>query len=161
MTFGSRDSIHHYVTFDVTQARLRRGDRAGTLEDIRAYLDHTLPDGTGWEFRHRAGTGYGDNLPPHGTFAAMWIDLARACVLYEKGDSLVVLSGVPAEWFGLDGLVVENAPTNFGAATIRSNADGTFDLDLPAPARVVLPAGYRAEPANAANCASICSSASP
>ena len=48
LTFGSRDSIHHYATFDLTQARLRRGDRAGTLVDIQGFLDHTLPDGTGF-----------------------------------------------------------------------------------------------------------------
>jgi hypothetical protein len=150
MTFGSRDSLHHYVTFDVTQARLRRGDRAGTLVDIQALLDHTLPDGTGWELRHRTGAGYGDNLPPHGTFAAMWIDLARSCVLYERGDSLVVLAGVPESWLTAGGLAVENAPTAFGLAAVKTSANGEIALDLPAPARVVLPAGFRADPVGGA-----------
>jgi hypothetical protein len=151
MTFASRDSIHHYVSFDLTQARLRRGDRAGTLEDVKAYLDHTLPDGTGWEFRHRNGAGYGDNLPPHGTFAAMWIDLARSCVLYEDGSrGLVLLAGVPERWFDPSsaGLVVEGAPTSFGAASLSTRAaeGGALELalDLPAAGRVMLPAGYTA-----------------
>ena len=39
--------IYYYATFDLTQARLRRGYRAELLVDIQGFLDHTLPDGTG------------------------------------------------------------------------------------------------------------------
>jgi hypothetical protein len=158
MRFASKDSIHHYVSFDLTQARLRRGDRAGTLVDVAAYLDHTLPDGTGWEFRHRTGTGYGDNLPPHGTFAAMWIDLARSCVVYEDPrGGLVLLAGVPERWFesGGAGLAVENAPTTSGPVSLSTKAGGEgaleLALELPASGRVVLPPGFTAAPVGGAS----------
>ena len=40
--------------------------------------------------------GFGKNLPPHGTFASMFVDLVRCLLVYEEGDSLVLLAGVPA-----------------------------------------------------------------
>ena len=145
-TIGSRDSLHHYLGFDLTQAALRRGDRRQVEADLHAFIDHAQPDGSGFELAARGG-GFGDNLPPHGTFAAMFVDLARSCLAYERGDSLVLLAGLPEGtagpgWSGRARL--HRAPTRFGPLDldlVPEDGGTAFRLEvaLPAPAVVDWP----------------------
>ncbi len=145
LTYGPSDSIHHYLGFDRTQAALRRGDRAAFRADLEAILDHAQPDGSGFEFASRDGR-CGENLPPHGTFAAMFVDLVRSSIVYERGDSLVLFAGAPAN-LAADagaGLVVRALPTRFGALDLaaRLATDGVgavIEATLPAPAKVAWP----------------------
>ncbi len=144
LTYGATDSLHHYLGFDRTQAALRRGDRPAFLADLAAILDHAQPDGSGHELIARDG-GFGENLPPHGTFAAMFVDLVRSAAAYERGDSLVLLAGAPANLAGVQGadsLVVRRAPTRLGALdlVVKRAGDGAIlEATLPAPARVMWP----------------------
>ncbi len=145
LTYGGRDSLHHYLGFDRTQNVLRRGDRAQFLADLAAILEHTQPDGSGHEIVARDG-GFGENLPPHGTFAAMFVDLVRASIAFERGDSLVLLAGAPANLASdaTTALVVRGAPTRFGrldlAARIAPDGVGAaLEATLPAPALVDWP----------------------
>ncbi len=145
LTYGPSDSVHHYLGFDRTQAALRRGDRAAFRADLEAILDHAQPDGSGFEFASRDGR-YGENLPPHGTFAAMFVDLVRSSIVYERGDSLVLFAGAPAN-LAADasaGLVVRALPTRFGALDLaaRIAPDGVgavIEATLPVPATVAWP----------------------
>jgi len=145
LTYGGRDSLHHYLGFDRTQAALRRGDRAAFLADLAALLDRAQPDGSGHEIVATGG-GFGENLPPHGTFAAMFVDLVRAAIVHERGDSLVLLAGAPANLAAdaAAALVVRGAPTRFGTIDLAARLGpagigATLEAALPAPAIVAWP----------------------
>jgi hypothetical protein len=78
----------------------------------------------------------------HGWASAAWLLLVRDLLLYEEGDRLVVLAGVPAAWLEGDStLAAERAPTRFGPVSLRAAWQGaTLRLDLEgAP-----PGGYEA-----------------
>ncbi|MEP7027817.1 MAG: hypothetical protein ABI960_04405 [Candidatus Eisenbacteria bacterium] len=144
-TTNSGDSLHMYLGFDLTQTALRRGDRSTVGADLAAELAHAQPDGSGGEVILRANHDFGENLPPHGTYAAMLIDLVRSMVVYERGDGLVLLAGVPPEWLapGRGPIRMRHAPTSFGlldllAQSPRANVLHVV-LTLPAPARMELP----------------------
>jgi hypothetical protein len=66
---------------------------------------------------------------PHGWAIAELHLLLRDCLLFEDGDRLVLLGGVPAEWFARpEGILVENLPTQFGACSFKYEraAEGDF-----------------------------------
>ena len=143
-TSASPDSLHHYLGFDLTQSALRAGQREQVWADLQAEVEFTQADGTGFEVLHAEDRGYARNLPPHVTFASMYVDLVRSMLLYERGDSLVLLGGVPASWLeGAGPIVVRSAPTRFGRVSLRVGAteSGGISLhaELPAAAVVAWP----------------------
>ena len=57
---------------------------------------------------------------PHGWAVAELHLLIRDSLLYEDGDKLVLLAGVPPEWFTHeDGIEVKNLATHFGKCSFR------------------------------------------
>ncbi len=79
---------------------------------------------------------------PHGwAIAEMWL-LMRDALLFEDEDRLVLLAGVPPEWFtAAEGMAVEGMPTWFGPCTFRYEAAaGKATLNLAEAAAP--PGGY-------------------
>jgi len=75
----------------------------------------------GWRFART--TWNGDVAMPHGwAIAEMWL-LLRDCLAFEHGERLVLLPGIPPEWFK-QSLAIENLPTYFGPLGIRIKAEG-------------------------------------
>src|SRR5207247_7686776 len=85
-------------------------------------------------------------LPPHGTAAAMLVDLLRDMVVCDSRDTLeLALGGDPAWW---DGTRLTRAPTRFGVLdiTLRRAGDGRLEArytPVPVPVRVRIPDGVR------------------
>jgi hypothetical protein len=79
----------------------------------------------------------------HGWAAAEWLLLLRELLLFEEGDRLVLLAGLPAAWLERAGAVeAPAAPTVWGPLTLRASwsSDGTLMLTVtgaPGP-----PGGY-------------------
>ena len=147
--YGSRDSLHHYLGFDLTHAALLRGDAPQVGRDLAALLDHAQPDGSGFEIAHASDGTFGDNLPPHGTFAAMLVDLVRCAMVDERGDSLVLFAGIVPGSLRAEHAFLRRAPTRFGAvdfvlaAGSPADTSHTLEVSLPAPAVVHWPAAGR------------------
>jgi hypothetical protein len=145
--YGTPDSLHHYLGFDLTQASLRRGERQQVSIDLMAYVERCQPDGTGFEIMDRESRDFAQNLPPHPTFAAMFVDLARSILVYEEDQILHLFSGVPQAWFEAGAeMGFKEAPTNWGPATaeLRMEDGGTLvlDVNLPTTAVVELPKDF-------------------
>ena len=138
-TVSGRDTLHCYLGFDLTQAALRRGERATVGADLGAAVRHTQPDGHGLEILAHAVPDYAEDLPPHATFAALFTDLVRSALVYESGDSLVLLGGAPDSWFDLGraAIVATGVPTHAGPATfeVRRTSPDTLQLRVRVPAR--------------------------
>lgn len=132
----------------------RRDAGWGTLE---SHLAH--PQMRGWyAFDEGGGSGPGGwghlrttwkagVAMPHGWAIAELHLLLRDCLVYEDGQRLVLLAGVPPTWFtASDGMAVEHLPTHFGSVSFRyrpveggaalelageAAPPGGFDLRLP------------------------------
>jgi hypothetical protein len=125
---------------------LLAGNREAGYRTIANHLQH--PQLAGWyAFDEGGGSGPGGwkharttwnpgVAMPHGwAIAEMWL-LLRDSLLYEDGDRLVLLAGVPPEWFSADEpLILENVPTHFGACSFRYEAkDNLASLEFSGPA---------------------------
>jgi hypothetical protein len=100
-----------------------------------------------------SGIGFAWGDMPHNWASAEFIRLVRHLIVFERGDTLEILPGVPAAWLGPDTkITVERTPTRFGKVTVevKTNADGNGtihikrDLTWPTPAKeatVHLPKG--------------------
>ncbi len=61
-------------------------------------------------------------VTPHGWTAAELFLLLRDCMLYEKGDTLIIGAGVPESWMSDDkGFGINNAPSHFGNISWQYN----------------------------------------
>jgi hypothetical protein len=144
-SIGAEGVLNCYLGFDLAQAALRRNERATVLADLNSAVLHTQPDGSGLEIVTREQPDYLGDLPPHTTFAAMFTDLVRSALVYERGDSLVLLGGVPVSWLERTRtpIRVAGAPTRLGPVefTLERVDEGALELHatLPAPALVLLP----------------------
>lgn len=85
----------------------------------------------GW--KHVRTTWNGDVAMPHGWAIAEMQLLLRDSLAHEDGAKLVLLAGVPVDWFSKpEGLSVANLPTHFGALTFTytpHTAGATLTLD--------------------------------
>ena len=104
---------------------------------IDVHLDHELmaggeTGGRGWyafdeggksgpgRWHHLRTTWNKDVAMPHGWAIAEFHLLVRDSLLYEDGDKLVLLAGVPPGWFThKEGLEVKNLPTHFGSCSFK------------------------------------------
>jgi hypothetical protein len=107
---------------------LLAGNREAGYATLAAHLDHEQMRGWyafdeggksgpgGWG--HARTTWNSAVAMPHGwANAELWL-LMRDCLLYEDGDRLVLLAGVPPEWLtDRKGLAVEGMPTYFGTCS--------------------------------------------
>jgi hypothetical protein len=124
------------------------GNREAACATLLQHLDHEQMRGWyafdeggksgpgGWRF---ARTTWNSSVAmPHGwAIAEMWL-LMRDCLVFEDGRRLVLLAGVPEEWFThKDGMAVENLQTHFGPLSFRY---------APAPGGATLTLGGKADP---------------
>ncbi|MCA9254830.1 MAG: chitobiase/beta-hexosaminidase C-terminal domain-containing protein, partial [Phycisphaerales bacterium] len=109
--------LHHYQTYNVTEALLAMGEQEEVIEDLYAILAHTSSTHAGFEFTilpwdDRDPKG---NYPPHGWFAARTCELLRNMLVREVGNELHLASALSPRWLSDgDRVGVENAPTDFG-----------------------------------------------
>jgi hypothetical protein len=117
MTYGDGRWLHHYLTMKNTETEVIRGDEQTALEELYAILLHTSSTHAGFEYDVIPwGTrDFGQNLAPHGWFAAKYRALLRDMMVREQGDDLHLLSVISPAWAvaGKE-ISVRRAPTNFG-----------------------------------------------
>ncbi|MFZ0820510.1 MAG: hypothetical protein WAM91_10595 [Candidatus Acidiferrales bacterium] len=117
MTYGDGRWLHHYLTMKNTETEVIRGDEQTALEELYAILLHTSSTHAGFEYDVIPwGTrDFGQNLAPHGWFAAKYRALLRNMLVREQGDDLHLLSVISPAWVvaGKE-ISVRRAPTNFG-----------------------------------------------
>jgi hypothetical protein len=114
---------------------LLAGNRGAACETIARHLDH--PQMQGWYAFDEGGksgaggwgharTTWNPNVAmPHGWAVAELWHLVRDALLFEDGDRLVLLGGVPGAWLTGDRPVaVRTMPTHFGPCTFSYEPDG-------------------------------------
>ena len=158
-----------YFPLATAHQGLLAGNREAAWKTINEHLEHeqmrgwfVLDEGGksgagGWRFART--TWNGDVAMPHGwAIAELWL-LVRDALLFEDGDRLVLLAGVPEEWFREGVIRVENRPTHFGRCTFEydrkdaslsiageANPPGGFVLRLPDSVKhLTTPDGRRIE----------------
>jgi hypothetical protein len=118
---GNRDAGHGTLARHLNEEQMRgwyvfdEGGRSGS---------------GGWRFART--TWNASVAMPHGwAIAELWL-LLRDSLLFEDGDRLVLLGGVPAEWFtGIDPIVLEDLPTWFGPLSLKyTGSGGTATVEL-------------------------------
>jgi hypothetical protein len=118
MTYANGTSLHHYLTIKNTMTETIRGDQEQAIKEFYALLVHTSSTNAGFEYKIRpwGDRDFGDNLAPHGWFAAEYRALLRSMLVREQGDKLHLLSVVSPAWFGAGKTIaVTQAPTYFGS----------------------------------------------
>jgi hypothetical protein len=151
MTYADGEFLHHYLTIKNTMTETIRGDQVQALNEFYALLLHTSSTNAGFEFKIRpwGDRNFGDNLSPHGWFAAEYRTLLRTMLVREEGNQLHLLSVVSPAWIGKGKTIaVRQAPTYFGTVdftlTQPQAGQGTLQLHtafttLPAAIVVHLP----------------------
>jgi len=129
-----------------------RGDKA--VDYLYDFANHASPTRVWREEQSFADSEEGQMVGdmPHNWASAEFIRLVRHLVIFERGDSLELLAGVPQSWRKPgDVICFERTPTRFGPVTLRLEtfADNHFTLNLsldpnwkhqPVSLRVRLPA---------------------
>ena len=117
MTYGDGRWLHHYLTMKNTETEVIRGDQQTALEELYSILLHTSSTHAGFEYDVLPwGTrDFGQNLAPHGWFAAEYRTLLRNMMVREQGDALHLLSVISPAWVAPGKQIsVRRAPTDFG-----------------------------------------------
>lgn len=146
-----------YFPLATAHQGLLAGNRAAGHETVQRHLAH--PQMRGWyAFDEGGPSGVGgwnharttwprgeeSVAMPHGWAIAEMYLLLRDCLLFEDGGRLVLLSGIPPEWFTHpEGIAVRHLPTHFGACSLeyRPTPDGavlTLSRDAAPPDGFVL-----------------------
>ena len=125
MTYADGSLLHHYLTIKNTLTETIRGDQEQAVKEFYALLIHTSSTNAGFEYKIRpwGDRNFGDNLAPHGWFAAEYRTLLRSMLVREQGDQLHLLSVVSPAWIG-EGktIAVSQAPTNFGRRRLHARS---------------------------------------
>src|SRR5687768_4047916 len=103
----------------------------------------------GWH--HLRTTWNKDVAMPHGWAIAELHLLIRDSLVYEDGDKLVLLAGVPPEWFAhKDGVEVKDLPTHLGKCSFKltpgpdgASLDVTVQREVPGGIVVRAPEGQK------------------
>jgi hypothetical protein len=135
MTYADGEFLHHYLTIKNTMTETIRGDQEQALNEFYAILLHTSSTNAGFEFKIRpwGDRNFGDNLAPHGWFAAEYRTLLRTMLVREEGNQLHLLSVVSPAWIGKGKTIaVRQAPTYFGPLdfTLTQPQEGVATLHL-------------------------------
>ncbi len=133
MTYADGKFLHDYLGFKNTMTETIRGDQEQALHEFYAELVHTSSTQAGFEFNIRpwGDRDFGNNLAPHGWFAAEYRTLLRTMLVREDGDTLHLLSVISPDWIGAGKTIaVRQAPTNFGTAA--------FTLEQPSAGQAIL-----------------------
>lgn len=129
-----------------------RGDKA--YDYLYAFANHATPTRVWREEQSFADSEEGQMVGdmPHNWASAEFIRLARHLAVFERGQTLELLGGIPAEWCKPGDVVsFEHTPTRFGPVSLRleTSAGGRFTLEVtldpgwkqrPGQIRVCLPA---------------------
>jgi hypothetical protein len=140
--------LHHYITLKNTETEVIRGDQQLAVGELYAVLLHTSSTQAGFELGVLpwGDRDFGDDLSPHGWFAADYRTTLRNMLVREQGTDLHLLSVISPEWIqpGKE-IRVERAPTTFGninfALQCSSNTHANLTVHAnftEAPARIVL-----------------------
>jgi len=117
MTYWNQEYLHHYLTMKNTETGVIRGEQEEVLKEFYSLLVHTSSTHAGFEWSIRAwgDRDFGQNLTPHGWFAAKLRTLLRNMLVREQGKDLHLCSVLSPAWLR-DGqsVAVQDAPTNFG-----------------------------------------------
>ncbi len=132
MTYGPTfpgAALHHYLTTNVTQTSIVRGEQQDALSDLYAMLAHTSATHAGFEtsLRPWSNRDPGGNYPPHGWFAVKYCAVLRNMLVREQGEELHLFSCLSPAWLKPgDHVAFRNAPTDFGrlSARLDARADG-------------------------------------
>lgn len=133
MTYGDGRWLHLYLTMKNTETEIIRGEQQTALEELYAMLAHTSSTHAGFEFSVLPwGTrDFGQNLSPHGWFAAKFRAVVRDMMVREQGADLHLLSCISPAWVKTGAsIAVRRAPTNFGAVN--------FEMRFPTATQAVL-----------------------
>ncbi|MGA8628907.1 MAG: hypothetical protein WBL41_10685 [Terracidiphilus sp.] len=135
MTYADGEFLHHYLTIKNTLTETIRGDQEQAVKELYAILLHTSSTQAGFEYKIQpwGDRNFGDNLSPHGWFAAEYRTLLRNMLVREQGNELHLLSVVSPAWIGKGRAIsVRQAPTKFGtmAFTLDQPQDGVAVLHL-------------------------------
>ncbi len=115
MTYAGR--LHDYTGFRNAETELIVGEPKRVVRGLYAELVHTESTHAGWEVGPIPWTtrDFGNDLAPHGWFAAEYVTLLRNMLVREQGDDLHLLSALSPDWTKPgDTIQVSNAPTLFG-----------------------------------------------
>jgi hypothetical protein len=136
MTYGDGRWLHHYLTETNTETEVIRGDQQLAVQELYALLLHTSSTHAGFEYCiFPWGTrDFGQNLSPHGWFAAKFRAALRNMLVREEQDrNLHLLSVVSPDWIRSgETLSLKRAPTNFGTVNLEmrfSDGGATLRLD--------------------------------
>lgn len=134
-TYGTGRYIHDYLLFKNTLTEIARGEQQQPVTDLYAALVHTSSTQEGFEFAIRAwgDRDFGDNLPPHGWFAAEYRSTLRAMMVRDDGPEVHLLSVMSPDWMGAKKTIsVERGPTEFGdvSFTLTQPDDNTARIKM-------------------------------
>ena len=134
-TYGTGRYVHHYLMIKNTLTEIARNEQQQPVQDLYALLVHTSSTQEGFEFAIRSwgDRDFGDNLPPHGWFAAEYRTMLRAMMVREDRDQVHLLSVVSPAWIGAGKRIdVQNAPTEFGVLgfTLTQTSDEAASLTI-------------------------------
>ncbi len=142
MTYGDGYWLHDYLTMKNTETEVVRGDQQLALGELYGVLLHTSSTHGGFETSVRpwGSRDFGDNLAPHGWFAAAYRTLLRDMLVREAGDTLHLLSVLSPAWLAAgDSVVVRGAPTDFGPIGFRLDVVGDTGATLTLDAHFARP----------------------
>jgi hypothetical protein len=117
MTYDDGRYLHHYLTLKNTETEIVRGDQQSAVGELYAVLLHTSSTHAGFEFKIPpwGNRDFGDDLSPHGWFAAEYRTALRNMLVREQDSNLHLFSVISPEWVqpGKE-ILVRHAPTDFG-----------------------------------------------
>jgi hypothetical protein len=161
-TAAQKPADWRYFPLAKAHQGLLAGNRAAAFETLNLHLDQPQmrgwyafdeggPSGVGgwhharttWPIeRNKDGSSKSSVAMPHGWAIAELHLLLRDALLFEDGDTLMLLAGVPPEWFRHPaGMKVEEMPTHFGSCSFDFQPQpggATFALKAAAPGGGVL-----------------------
>ena len=129
MTYGDGRWLHHYLTIKNTETETIRGDQRMAVEELYALLLHTSSTHAGFEYCifPWGDRDFGDNVSPHGWFAAKFRTALRNMMVRDEGNDLHLLSVLSPDWVRPGNVIsVKRAPTDFGQVNfdLRSDNNG-------------------------------------
>ncbi len=148
-----KGQIHHYLSTNMTETHLARGEQEECLESFYSLLLHTSATHAGFEWQANP---WGErdvdgNYPPHATFSGKFNALLRNMLVVERGGAdnppdrrLHLFSAVSPEWAKPGNIVaIRRAPTEFGLVTaqmqfLESGAEVALETTFRRPPREIV-----------------------
>lgn len=123
--------LHDYEIFFITEGNTILGNEEKVVKDLYSILAHTSSTNGGFETSILPWTNRdpGGNFPPHGWFAARYMEQIRDCLVREgdRDQTLHLASVLAPAWIEAGKEVkVDRAPTYFGTVSyqLQCRADG-------------------------------------